>query len=420
MVKTKMSSATRPPVLILGGCENALSLARSLGRRGIQIYASVGASECVRVSRYCTQSFPFSRSEPAPEKWHELLLSPNNHRLRGALIFPCSDEAVEFVANHRHELQPDYVLDDATPEIQLAMLDKENTLRLARSVGIPVPNFWEIDELDELDKILPEVVFPVVVKPIHSHLFQKVFAGRRYLFANHAGELRDQMQRAVAANLKVMISEFIPGPDSQLCSYYTYMSAEGIPLFHFTKRIIRRFAKNEGLACYHKTQWSEEVAELGLKFFEGIKYRGFGNVEFKRDRRDGKLKVIECNPRLTAAQELLVQSGMDVSLLLYNHMARLPLPDINGYREDVRFWFPVRDFRAFLELRRLHELSFLGWVRSIFHKHTLPYFQWSDPLPSISRMARLSLQLLRKMAGAANERAEGASDLLRNLTSLTF
>ncbi len=399
---SETAGASKPPVLILGGCENALSVARSLGKRGIDIYASVVENESVLSSKYCTQSFSYAKGEPAKERWHKLLLSPNNHRLRGSVIFPCSDEAIEFVAQNRDELQQDYVLDDATPEIQLAMLDKKNTLKLAKSAGVAIPNFWEIERLDELDKILPEVVFPVVVKPIHSHLFQKIFPGRRYLFANDATELREQMQRAVEANLKIMISEFIPGPDSLLCSYYTYMNSNGEPLFHFTKKIIRRFSKNEGLACYHTTEWSEEVAAEGLKFFRGINYRGFGNIEFKHDVRDGKLKVIECNPRLTAAQELLVRSGMDVSLLLYNQMAGLPIPKMNGYKNDMRFWFPVRDFRAYLELRRLRELSFIGWIKSVLHKHTLPYFTWSDPLPSINRLMRLTIQLFKKALNISN------------------
>ena len=396
MTRSDLKRAGKPPVLILGGTENALSLARSLGRHGIDVYAAVLQHEAVRFSRYCQRSFALTHNQPVKEQWRALLFDRREPLVQGGLIFPCSDEAVEFVAENRAALQQEYILDDATPEIQLAMLDKKSTLQLAKSVRIAIPNFWAIDHVDGLEKILPEILFPVVVKPIHSHLFQKVFAGRRYLFANYSAELRAQLHRAFAAKLQVMVSEFIPGPDALLCSYYTYMDAQGRPLFHFTKKIIRRFLKNQGLACYHQTEWNEEVAQEGLKFFEGVQYRGFGNVEFKRDLRDGKLKILECNPRLTAAQELLVRSGMDVALLMYNHMAGLPLPKMNGYQQNLRLWFPVRDFRAYLELRKMHELSFLDWVKSICHKNTLPFFKWTDPLPSLSRLARLTLQFSKK------------------------
>ena len=72
-----------------------------------------------------------------------------------------------------------------------------------------------------------------------------------------------------------------------------------------------------GNACYHISSWEPEAADLGEKFFRGINLRGLGNIEFKRDLRDGKLKVIECNARFTAAQELLNRSGMDISEIIY-------------------------------------------------------------------------------------------------------
>ena len=57
MTRSDLKRAGKPPVLILGGTENALSLARSLGRHGIDVYAAVLQHEAVRFSRYCQRSF---------------------------------------------------------------------------------------------------------------------------------------------------------------------------------------------------------------------------------------------------------------------------------------------------------------------------------------------------------------------------
>ncbi|MFH1264407.1 MAG: hypothetical protein ABIK89_01680, partial [Planctomycetota bacterium] len=43
----------QPPVVILDGGVNALSVARSLGKRGISVHALVDASQPARHSRYC-------------------------------------------------------------------------------------------------------------------------------------------------------------------------------------------------------------------------------------------------------------------------------------------------------------------------------------------------------------------------------
>ncbi|MCB0290992.1 MAG: carboxylate--amine ligase, partial [Calditrichaeota bacterium] len=131
-------------------------------------------------------------------------------------------------------------------------------------------------------------------------------------------------------------------------------------------------------------EWVEEVAEIGKKFFLGVGLRGLGNVEFKKDLRDGQWKIIECNPRFTAAHEQLVRCGMDISLLIYNHLAGRPLPSLNGYKQNVTLWFPRRDYLAYKELKALNELSFWGWMKSIAKPQVLPHFRWSDPMPTLA------------------------------------
>jgi predicted ATP-grasp superfamily ATP-dependent carboligase len=180
-----------------------------------------------------------------------------------------------------------------------------------------------------------------------------------------------------------MICEWIPGPDHLLSSYYTYIDRNDKPIFHFTKKVIRRFPKNEGLTSYHITDWDPEVAELGLRFLSGIKYRGLANVEFKRDLRDGRLKVVECNARFTAPQELFVRCGLDTASLVYDDLVGLPLPESFEYKQGVRLWYPMRDFMAYRQLSRMNELSFGQWLKSIWHWQALPFFNATDPLPTI-------------------------------------
>jgi predicted ATP-grasp superfamily ATP-dependent carboligase len=168
-----------------------------------------------------------------------------------------------------------------------------------------------------------------------------------------------------------------------LSSYYTYIDKHGRPVFHFTKKVIRRFPKNEGLTSYHMTDWDPEVADAGLRFLSGIRYRGLANVEFKRDARDGRLKLVECNARFTAPQELFVRCGLDTASLIYNDLVGLPLPEHFDYKQGVRLWYPWRDFMAFRQLNRMGELTFVEWIKSVWHWQALPYFHPTDPMPTI-------------------------------------
>ena len=78
------------------------------------------------------------------------------------------------------------------------------------------------------------------------------------------------------------------------------------------------------------TDRNPEVAELGLRFFQGVGLRGLANVEFKRDARDGRLKLIECNHRFTAPTGLLRAAGMDLPLFVYNRLTGRPLPAVTA------------------------------------------------------------------------------------------
>jgi predicted ATP-grasp superfamily ATP-dependent carboligase len=229
-----------------------------------------------------------------------------------------------------------------------------------------------------------ELSFPVAVKPIQSHRFTKVFGRKLFVVDSSFEELEAILRRCRERKLDVFLVEMIPGPDSLLSSYYTYRDQAGRCLFEFTKSVIRRWPVNRGNACFHKTGWLPETAAAGARFFESTGLMGLGNIEFKRDPRDGKLKIIEVNARFTAAQELLRRAGYPIDLVIYCHLTGQPLPALVASRRTLYFWYPLRDLLGFLELRRRGELSTWGWLRSIATTaHVFPLASLSDPLPML-------------------------------------
>jgi len=376
-----------PPVLILGGLENALSVTRSLARRGITVRLSGSETSAALRSRHGSARYPAPASEPRAEFWEDLLLGGRHPELVGSVVFPCDDTAIEFMANRRAELDGKYLIGDHIPSQQQALLDKQETLRLARQVGIPAPQEWEIRRVEDVDALEGQLGFPVLIKPIHTHRFRRVYK-RKLLASESFADLRSRVAEALSLDLQIMVCEWIPGPDTLLSSYYTYMDRDGEHLFHFTKRVIRRSPPNFGGASYHITEWLQGTAEVGQRFFRGIGFRGLGNIELKTDPRDGQLKVIEVNARFTAAQELLVRSGMDIAWVIYNHIIGAKVPRIETYREHMRMWYPLRDLEAFRALRARGETSLPLWLRSIAHRQVLPLFALTDPVPSLVELRR--------------------------------
>jgi predicted ATP-grasp superfamily ATP-dependent carboligase len=380
---------------LLGGDANAVSIARSLGRGGVEVYAVNVPEAPIRHSRY-SRWISLGDEAFGPKSWERFLLGQDSDFLRGSVVFACSDDAIELVTQNWEELSGRFVLEEGSKEVRQCLLDKLCTCRKAREAGISTPAFWEIDAESDLERIATELPFPILVKPRISHEFWQLWEGRKFFIADNLDELRARLSQVFDRKMGVFLLEFIPGGDDKLCSYYTYMDEEGAPLCDFTKRVIRRFPENMGLGTYHITDWNPEVRELGLRFLRHVGLRGLGNIEFKRDERDGKLKIIECNARFTAANCLVTASGIDLAWISYNKLTGAEISVPRKYKVGLTLWTPVRDVRAFLELRNQGKITTWHWIRGILRPQVFAVASWNDPIPAVAGIFRSIARLLGK------------------------
>jgi predicted ATP-grasp superfamily ATP-dependent carboligase len=394
---TPTAGSTRPvPAIVLGGEANALAAARSLDRAGVPVFIVNQPGAPVQRSRYGTW-VPVPSAGSIVEAWQAFLLGPESDYLQGAVLLACCDPALEILARHRQAFAKKFLLDHVNPETQVAMLNKLRTYQIAAAAGIATPRFWIVQRDHDVRALEPELSYPLIVKPSHTHVFRHHF-GKKFVIVHDFAQLQEACQCVRDLGIDMMLVEFIPGADDRLCSYYTYLDDEGTPLFHFTKRVIRRYPAIMGPACYHITDWNPEVRDAGLAFFRAARLRGLGNVEFKRDPRDGRLKLIECNARMTEATGLVVAAGLDLPLFIYNRVTNRPQIDVSSYKQGLRLWYPLEDFHAFRQLHRQGELSWWRYLQSIAHPHVYPFFRWRDPRPGVCRMfGRLKEALGRRL-----------------------
>ena len=99
------------------------------------------------------------------------------------------------------------------------------------------------------------------------------------------------------------------------------------------------------------------------------------------------MELIESNCRFTGGTPSAAACDRDLADLVYRQVVGLPAAEYGDFPDHVYFWNPRRDFSAFLELRRMGELTALGWLRSVMHWNSLPLWRWDDPLPSIANSA---------------------------------
>ena len=382
-----MTRGSALPAVVLGGGPIAVPVARSLHRDGVPVVALGHRNDPVRASRHCGEFVDTGAGEGVQERWLEWLTGAGAPR---GVLLPCNDDALELIARHRGALDAaGHLPMEAADDLVLAMLDKERTYELARSLGVAAPRTLSLADDEAVDAAATDLGFPLALKPRRSHEFARHFGiSRKIVLVADRDELATEMGRLRALNIEMLATEVIPGPDDAYHSYYTFIDEQGAPLLHITKHKLRQFPPGFGLGSYHLIHRDEETAALGLRFFERAGLRGLGNVEFKRDARDGRLVLIECNLRFTAGTEIVRRAGIDLARLAYDRRAGRPWTAPGNYRAGVRQWHPVEDARTFARRRRAGDLTFRAWARSLMHRQHFPLWDWRDPGPSLRSWSR--------------------------------
>ena len=391
--------AERPPAIIAGGIGSTSALVRSLGRAAVPVTVlSTGVPTLASASKYCGEVVDVGAGPGIVDRWLAWL---EESAPPGAVVLPSGDEGVELIVRHRQRLEAaGFRLPETSGDVSLAMLDKSRTYELSRAGGIPCPQTWTVNGSGDLGPILESVMFPCALKPVHSHLFAKHFSTKVLLAADAAG-LEAAVGQTSLLGLEMLVTEIIPGPDTNTWAYSTHLDAGGRPLYELTRNKLRSLPIHFGTNCYIVTRRNDAVVEAGRRFLAAVGLRGMAHVEFKWDPRDERFKLIECNHRFVAVTELLRRAGLDVALFAYLHAIGEPTPPMDRWREGTRLWFPERDFLAACDYRASGELTWPGWVGSLARPRVYtPHFSWDDPGPSIAhwkpKAARLGRRVLRR------------------------
>jgi D-aspartate ligase len=398
----------RPPAILVGGQASTLSAARGLAQADVEVVVVADArTSPVRRSRSCRRFVHVPSGTDVQDRWLERLLD-----LEPGVVLPCTDEALHLIACHRADLVArGHLVYDCDDELALAMLDKERTYALAQNAGVPVPRTVRVVDVTALERAVQEIGFPCAVKPVSPVHFRRIYGLRRKLFVTDSfPELEARFAETRASGLEVLLTEIIPGADDAVWAYTTYVGKDGRPLFDLSRRKLRQWPPHFGIGSYHITQRDEQVVAEGRRFVERVRLRGFVAVELKRDARDGRLVLIECNQRFVNASELLLAAGVNVAFVAYAQSAGRIAPLQPPFREGVRLLFLAEDARAFLELRRTRELSARAWLRSLLHRQRFPVFSVDDPLPSIFTNAALASQVVGRRLKRVAARVRGRED----------
>ena len=131
------------------------------------------------------------------------------------------------------------------------------------------------------------------------------------------------------------------------------------------RRRLRMYPTDFGNSSYcHQIPLEEiQIAWESLeRILHHVDYHGIFSAEFKRDARDGTLKILEVNTRVWAMVALANLCGIDTCYLAYCDALALPLPKMELRRHGAAFADVYSDYRY---VRKLSRSARPGWLRMV-------------------------------------------------------
>jgi predicted ATP-grasp superfamily ATP-dependent carboligase len=142
-------------------------------------------------------------------------------------------------------------------------------------------------------------------------------------------------------------------------------------------------------STYVETVEHPQVEEMSLRFLRSIDYYGLVEVEFKRDPRDGQLKLLDVNARTWGYHSLGYRAGIDFPYLLYADQLGLNVSYGIRATPGVSWVRLATDLpTAAIELRH-RRLRWRAYLRSLRSSSVEAVFSQDDPVPGLAELALL-------------------------------
>ncbi len=386
---------------------SAIAIMRALGRSGYRVLAAdMHADSLGFRSRYVSDTivYPDPRSDSAGfvdaiERVVETEIVD--------LVVPVTDLAMQPLASARQRFVGKTQLaipDEASLRVTT---DKDLTVALAASLGIPVSPTRVVETFEEARTAADEWGWPLVLKPGSSHKMNGAdeIESFEVTYAESPADLERKLA-GFAGRCSVLLQRYCRGTGVGV----ELLMSKGRPLAAFAHRRRREIPLSGGASAYRESvPLDPELYAHAVRILGALNWTGLAMVEFKVG---DEIELMEINGRVWGSLPLAVTSGMDFPTLL----ARLYLegeasiePRLGGsYRYGVRcrdlhrdlLWIASvmaqkRRYDFFPLPSRLRALSAMLGIFNPKRKHDM--LTWDDPLPGLFEIPRLAPRLWDKV-----------------------
>jgi len=379
----------------------ALTVAQSLGRRGVEVIGGDDVGMTVLTfSRYAKSTFVHAPAASEPEQFIDdleaAILRHKPHDDRPYVLIPCFQET-RLIARHAERLGRHIKVAAPSFGAISAVDPKDNLMRTARDLGIRAPaacmgTEWGMERLGSPSG------FPVVVKPVRG------VGGRGVRKIDAADDLETTLAEAACGGANLKIQEYIEGDDYCLTALFDHGVLKASAAYHN----IYQYPRGAGAGVVRETVCDRPFLKSVKTLFEPLGWTGVVEVDFRWDGVNEPY-LIEVNPRFWAGLFHSVESGMDFPWMLYvlaaTGVCPEPTPALLGRRTKVA---------------GLHILAAIQHVADSDEAFSAAKAAWAEATSKFQNGQHLGAtwDLIRAVGGGSADVARAASRLRVALQSM--
>jgi D-aspartate ligase len=379
--------------LVVGGAHGALALVRSLGRRGIPVWYVTDDHPIAKYSRYTERSFAWGG--PDDDGAIEFLMNlAREHQLEGWVLIAAGDAELRVLSQHHAELSTIFRVTVPPWDTVRWTHDKRLTYERAAELGIDYPRCYDPHDLQELAAL--DCRFPVVLKPTVREQRNAFTRAKAWRVDDRAALLtRYQEAAAMVGERAIVLQELIPGGGSSQFSYAAVWH-RGEPVASLVARRSRQYPIDFGYtSTFVETVEQADVEAAACRFLRSIDYSGLVEVEFKRDHRDGRYKILDVNARAWTWNALGSIAGVDFAHVLWRLAMGETIAPIRAHA-DVAWMHGSRDILAATVEMIAGKLSPAEYLRSWRQPLVFAAFAKDDLVPGLIDVPLAVARVLRR------------------------
>ena len=321
------------------------------------------------------------------------------------VLMATADQFVSAIGEYADELGDSFCLSKQGVALQARLGIKDTQYDLVSRYGMPLPRTRTIGCIDEVIEFGSGARFPCLLKPNQGLQWESgpqsnPLRGAKVVVVDSPEELAAQYRVAAELRREVVVQEVIEGPDTAKLVYLSCYSTAGDRIGHCMLRELRTCPMDYGSASVVEPLLDPEADFLCDQFLRKLGYIGLCEIELKRDSRDGRLKVIEVNPRHSVSADAGSYAGVPLGWLHYLDLIGQPVVPIGPDGRDFRHITADRDIPT---IRSYMDAGLLSW-RGLIHSYRPPvaFFDldlrdWRLTAENVASLGRaLLIQIVRR------------------------